>query len=173
MTPRKLANEANNAASFDAHISHFAGIAFHGDLLVAEQSSMIHLTMVELIKDRTKFNKTAGKGDKFQGLNKFQQALSRFVKGSASITNKRVSLKTTGDATGWNIALVSVASGDRKATAKKGGSSKVDKSAKTPAKALEDTKLSLAQIMEALVDSHGFETVALCLEKHAPKAKAK
>ena len=170
-TPRKLANMARKAATFDAHIAHFAQIAFAGKTLVAEQASMLHLTMIELIKDRAKFNKTAADGEKFQGLNKFQQAISRYIKGAAHIEDKRVSLKTTGDATGWNIALVSVASGDRKATAKKGGSSKVDKSAKTPAKSLEDTKLSLAQIIETLVDSHGYETVALAVEKYAP-AKA-
>lgn len=173
MTARKLANSIESAVNASALVAEAIVIAFAGKVVKAEKASLIHQTLVVLIDDRAKHNakmdktikadklnekQTAAykKDNAFQGLNMLQTMAGRAIKGMTRFDGKRISLKTTGKAADFSIALVSFNAKDIKSDASK-------KSSVTKGKQLQnlmnDSSISLVEAIAALIDGYTLAAV--------------
>lgn len=162
MTARKLANMANQGASFDAIVARLSVTAFAGKRQTVDKAHILYQTMIELVKDREAFKAKAGDGDKFQALSIFQKAIGRYVASAAHIKDKRVSIKTTGPQDKWSIALVSVTA-DNKG---KGKAEPKGKNAGGKGNALK-AFANLAECLDAVIDAYGLDAVKAELAKRS------
>ena len=178
MTARKLANSMNAAGNASALVAEACTIAFAGKIVKAEKASLVHQTMLLLIDDRSKHNakmdkhckgaklndeqtKQYKKENGFAGLYMFQTFASRWIKKSATHKAKRVSLKTTGKAAEFSIALVSVSVPAGKVDSKKTSVTK----GKQLQNLMNDSSISLPEAIASLVDAYTLKAVQDAIAK--------
>lgn len=175
MTIEQMANRIEQAIVADQIAAHVGTLAFHGDTLVADAKSLAHQLMLKLMQRRSTHNKAldsavksgklTGKAEKafrtsnkYQGLNKFSQGLSRWLKGDSRHSGKRrVSIKSTGKTPAIALVGVSANSANNKPVTKP----KVQTSKVSAVQKAKDLNAALA----ILVDAYGRQAVQTAAAK--------